>query len=94
MDNFHWILSRTSESEVPTDIFFLTNHVFEHAIHHFSHQQFFTDVDGYDYGVITTWEAPDMTLRGINQAHRIRWIFVLEINEQGHDFDLEVFIIV
>lgn len=68
--------------------------IFEEAVQQFSHEQHFTDRDGKDFGVITTWESPDINLRGINQNHPIQWIFVLEIFEDGHDFDMEIFIIV
>ena len=68
--------------------------IFDEASNSFSHQQFFVKRNGFRYGVITTWENPNMIIPGINRNHPIRWMFMLETNEQGHEFDVEIYIVV
>ena len=68
--------------------------VFEKAPDQFSYQQFFRDFDGTEFGVITTWENPDLYLDGSNSNHRIQALMMLEIFEQGHDFEVEIYILI
>ena len=68
--------------------------IFEKAPDQFSFQQHFRNLDGSDFGVITTWENPNLTLDGSNSRHQIQFIMMLEPLEIGHDFDVEIYVLI
>ena len=68
--------------------------IFEKAPDQFSYQQFFRDLDGTEFGVITTWEQPELFLDGSNSRYQIQSLLMLEIMEQGHDFDVEIYVLI
>ena len=68
--------------------------IFDEANRSFSQQQYFTDIDGLDFGNATIWENPSMTINGQNRNYQIKRLLFLEAGEEGHDFDYKIFVMI
>ena len=68
--------------------------LFENAFRNFSEQQFFTDIDGNDFGSATVWHQPEMTIRGDETSYAIQCLIALEPLEPGHEFSNRIFIMI
>lgn len=68
--------------------------IFDEANRSFSQQQYFTDIDGFDFGNATIWENPSMAINGQNRNYQIKRLLFLEVGEEGHDFDYKVFVMI
>lgn len=60
----------------------------------FSWQKYFTDEDGFHFGVITICENPLIKVPGTEPSYDIKWLAVLEKLEEGHEYKTEVVVII
>ena len=72
----------------------ILDEIFEKAPEQFSVQQFFRDLNNVEFGVITTWNDPQLSLDGSNSFHTIKHIMMLETFELGHDFEVEIYVLI
>ena len=68
--------------------------IFEEANRYFHQQQYFTDIDGFDFGNATVWENPSMAISGQNQNYQIQRLLFLEVGEEGHGFDYKILVMI
>ena len=59
--------------------------VLEQAHQNFSQKQNFTDRDGEDFGHVTVWLTPNITIQSNVGTHPIRKLVILEYLEEGHE---------
>ena len=59
--------------------------VLEKAHQFFSQKQNFTDRDGEDFGHITVWETPNISIQSNQSTHPILKLVILEYLEEGHE---------